>query len=277
MPGGAEVHGSSNGVSNGAASATPKGAARFDASRLALLKSRLGEFVERGDLPGLSFVLGCDGEDVMRECIGMFDVEKKVPLTEDAIFRGLTNRELLCCLWLVPLPRYIIIRSLFLGVMSMTKPIAAVAIMMLVEEARFSLNTPVSTFIPEFATLKVFVKENADGSIETEPLKEPMTIRHLITHTSWYLISRLGGRRARCAFLFPSTYAFLLVYKKTNGQMELRLDIYPWNLLIGCTTSTGPKRLPSLGDPKREPTSWRIFVRSLWHSSPGPDGSEHFE
>lgn len=56
--------------------------------------------------------------------------------------------------------------------------------MMLLEEGNFTLNSPVSQFIPEFATMKVFVKENADGTIETEPLKTPVTIRHLMTHTS---------------------------------------------------------------------------------------------
>lgn len=66
----------------------------------------------------------------------------------------------------------------------MTKPICAVAAMILVERAKFTLNTPVSDFIPEFKSLKVFVCKAEDGSIETEPLKTQITIRHLMTHTS---------------------------------------------------------------------------------------------
>jgi CubicO group peptidase (beta-lactamase class C family) len=66
----------------------------------------------------------------------------------------------------------------------MTKPICAAAAMILAEEGHLNLNSPVSKFIPGFADLKVFVKKNPDGSTETEPLKTPVTIRHLMTHTS---------------------------------------------------------------------------------------------
>ena len=43
---------------------------------------------------------------------------------------------------------------------SMTKPITAVAIMTLYEEGYFTLNTPISEFIPGFQDVKVFVREN---------------------------------------------------------------------------------------------------------------------
>jgi CubicO group peptidase (beta-lactamase class C family) len=65
----------------------------------------------------------------------------------------------------------------------MSKPITSVAAMMLYEEGAFNLNTPVSKFISGFADTQVFVKEE-DGKLVTEPLKVPLTMRHLFTHTA---------------------------------------------------------------------------------------------
>ena len=64
---------------------------------------------------------------------------------------------------------------------SLTKPITAAATLMLVEEGRLDLEAPVSRHIPGFADLRVLV----DGkSEETAPLERPMTLHHLLTHTS---------------------------------------------------------------------------------------------
>ncbi|MGC9349358.1 MAG: serine hydrolase domain-containing protein [Anaerolineae bacterium] len=61
---------------------------------------------------------------------------------------------------------------------SLTKPITATAVMMLVEEGKLSLSDPVVRFIPSFGNLKV------DANGETKKLSRSMTIWHLLTHTS---------------------------------------------------------------------------------------------
>ena len=66
----------------------------------------------------------------------------------------------------------------------MTKPITCVAVLMLYEEGRFHLDDPVSRFLPEFANERVFTGVDAQGALVTEAAKEPVTIRHLLTHTS---------------------------------------------------------------------------------------------
>jgi CubicO group peptidase (beta-lactamase class C family) len=64
---------------------------------------------------------------------------------------------------------------------SLTKPITAAATLMLVEEGRLDVEEPVSRHIPGFADLRVLV----DGeSEETAPLESPITLHHLLTHTS---------------------------------------------------------------------------------------------
>jgi CubicO group peptidase (beta-lactamase class C family) len=67
-------------------------------------------------------------------------------------------------------------------VYSMTKPITAVAAMMLVEEGRIGLDQPISDFIPAFARMAVLV-DPAKG-LETRPATRPITVRHLLTHSA---------------------------------------------------------------------------------------------
>jgi CubicO group peptidase (beta-lactamase class C family) len=78
---------------------------------------------------------------------GMADVEQSRPMTPEAMF------------WIA----------------SMTKPITATAILILQEEGKLSIDDPAAKYLPELGRMK-----NADGS----PLKTPITIRHLLTHTS---------------------------------------------------------------------------------------------
>ncbi|HUR32868.1 MAG TPA: serine hydrolase domain-containing protein [Vicinamibacterales bacterium] len=69
-------------------------------------------------------------------------------------------------------------RSLF-RIYSMTKPVTAVAVMMLWEQGRFGLDDPVSKYLAEFAEVVV---RNADGT--TRPPARPVTVRDLLLHTS---------------------------------------------------------------------------------------------
>lgn len=70
---------------------------------------------------------------------------------------------------------------------SMTKPVTAVAVMMLVEEGSLSLDQPVSDVLPAFADPMVM---EAEGP---RPAAEPITIRHLLTHTSGLTYGDFGN------------------------------------------------------------------------------------
>lgn len=107
------------------------------------------------------------GAVVYRGAAGHADLQARQPLREDAIFR----------------------------VYSMTKPVASVAALMLVEEGRLQLDAPVATYLPAFAGLR----RVAGGSVEAPvlvPVRRVPTVRHLLTHTAGFAT---GGDDIRVA------------------------------------------------------------------------------
>jgi CubicO group peptidase (beta-lactamase class C family) len=67
-------------------------------------------------------------------------------------------------------------------VYSMTKPITAMAAMILIEQGRIGLDDPVSKYIPAFARMKVAT--SPETSLASVPAVQPITIRMLLTHSS---------------------------------------------------------------------------------------------
>ena len=67
---------------------------------------------------------------------------------------------------------------------SMTKAITGAAAMQMVEQGKFGLDTPAADIVPEIARKEVLVGIGADGTVTTRPARKPITLRHLLTHTS---------------------------------------------------------------------------------------------
>jgi len=65
---------------------------------------------------------------------------------------------------------------------SMTKPITAMAAMILVEDGKIGLDQPISDFIPAFKDVRVMI--SPETSLESRPAQHPITVRELLTHTS---------------------------------------------------------------------------------------------
>ena len=127
----------------------------LSAEKLGAIKTQLNGFVEKGQLPGFVIAVARAGEVAYFEAFGMRDVERKKPMTSDTIFR----------------------------MYSMTKPITGAAVMTLVDAKKISLDDPVSKYIPEFAEMKVLI-EKKDGTTELVAAERPITLKHLMTHTS---------------------------------------------------------------------------------------------
>ncbi len=67
---------------------------------------------------------------------------------------------------------------------SMTKAITGAAAMQMVEKGKLSLDTPAKDLLPELGKKEVLVGIDPDGTVRTRPPKRPITLRHLLTHTS---------------------------------------------------------------------------------------------
>ncbi|RZK02008.1 MAG: class A beta-lactamase-related serine hydrolase [Novosphingobium sp.] len=68
---------------------------------------------------------------------------------------------------------------------SMTKPVTGMAAMILIDDGKLKLDQPIAEILPKFAQMRV--QKTYDGAITDdalEPAKTPITIRHLLTHTS---------------------------------------------------------------------------------------------
>jgi len=107
---------------------------------------------------------------------------------------------------------------------SMTKPITAVAVMMLWEQGLFTLDDPIANYIPEFKEVKVLVMDkNEKKGFRLEPAKTPITIRQLLSHTSGL------------------TYGFLAW--PVIGQCYLENDVSDGFRVTNGTIGDGVKRL----------------------------------
>jgi CubicO group peptidase (beta-lactamase class C family) len=112
-------------------------------------------YIDAGRFPGTQLMVYRRGKIVHATQQGFADLERKVPVKDDTIFR----------------------------IYSMTKPITSVAFMMLVEEGRVALDEPVHKYIPEWKNLGVFVAGTVPAFL-TRPPSRPMQIVDLMRHTS---------------------------------------------------------------------------------------------
>ena len=158
----------------------------LDPERLERIGEYMNQAVADGTMVGGMAMIARNGRLAYTETWGMQDREAEEPMTEDAIFR----------------------------IYSMSKPITAVALMMLYEEGRFFLNDPVAKYIPELANLQV-ARSTGDGANtrivsdgtqsmtvgegdqdltgqSRSPTRQP-TIRDLLTHTAGFTYGVFGN------------------------------------------------------------------------------------
>ncbi|WP_318763770.1 serine hydrolase domain-containing protein [Aminobacter niigataensis] len=130
---------------------TTVGTSYFIPDRLERMRKVMAGHVERGDLPGLVWAVSRGGETHV-EAVGTLALDGSAPMQRDSIFR----------------------------IASLTKPVTAVAAMILVEESRLRLDDPVDKWLPELADRKVL--KAIDGPLtETVPASRPITLRDLLT------------------------------------------------------------------------------------------------
>ena len=124
-------------------------------ARLARLDRFMRTTIDSGDYLGAVTLIARNGRIVDWRTYGHRDLARKSSMTRDSIFR----------------------------IYSMTKTVTSVAVLMLMEEGKLGLDDPMAKYLPEFASTKVFSGGTADAP-QLRPARQPLTIRHLLTHTS---------------------------------------------------------------------------------------------
>jgi len=121
----------------------------------ASIRSSLEAFVKDGSLSGAVAVLYQNDKILSEEIVGFRDLESKAPMQADSLF------------WIA----------------SMTKPITAMAVMMLQDEGKLNIEDPVAKYLPEFKNQMLVQEKSGDRVVLVKPAR-PITIRDLLTHTS---------------------------------------------------------------------------------------------
>jgi CubicO group peptidase (beta-lactamase class C family) len=108
-------------------------------------------------LAGVSYAVFRRQDVLARKCLGWADREAKEPVREDHLFRAFSN----------------------------TKLVTSLAALQLLEQGRFRLDDPVGQYIPALKDLRV-LRPGATSVEDTVPAREPVRIRHLLTHTAGF-------------------------------------------------------------------------------------------
>lgn len=159
-----------------APSATGKTPGAMNAAALHKLDDLVTRDAAAGRLPGAVILLYRDGKVVHDKAIGVRDPASPSPMPNDAIFR----------------------------IYSMSKPIVSVGLMMLVEDGKVNLQSPVARYLPEFKDLKLGVeKKDAAGNpvLELVPSPRQPTVQDLLRHTSGLTYGVFGKSLVKSEYL----------------------------------------------------------------------------
>jgi len=117
----------------------------------------LKDYISKGLIPGVTMLVARHGEVVYQSANGFSDREARLKMRNDHIFR----------------------------IASMTKPIVTAAILQLYEQGKLNFEDPLAKYIPAFSNMEILDSFDInDSSWVSHPSKEPITIHHLLTHTS---------------------------------------------------------------------------------------------
>jgi len=127
----------------------------MSSERLERLHAGIQRFVDEGKHAGAVTLIARNGKIVDWRSYGKRDLEAGRPMEKDTICR----------------------------IYSMSKIVTSVAALMLLEEARFKLDDPIGDTLPELGRMKVLTGGTAEKPLLADA-KDPITIKHLFTHTS---------------------------------------------------------------------------------------------
>ena len=171
----------------------------LSAARLEQIGLLVEDAVDRQEVAGAVTLVARLGRVAHLEAVGWRDVEGQAPMETDTLFR----------------------------IASMTKAVTSVAAMQLYESGVLMLSDPVSKYLPAFAEMEVLTASPDDGESTLEPLRRPITIRHLLTHTSGLSYRFLAPPSLAARYIDANITDGLSQAVGTIGEMVDRLATLP--------------------------------------------------
>src|SRR5258708_1122100 len=135
----------------------------------AQIDQALRQKAETKEIPGVVAMAASGNEVVYQGAFGKRDLSKDDAMTADSVF------------WIA----------------SMTKAVTSAAAMQLVEQGRLSLEGPIGTLLPDLALPQVLEGFDANGDPRLRPARNPITLRHLMTHTAGFCYDMWNGDMGR--------------------------------------------------------------------------------
>src|ERR1700761_1141137 len=125
----------------------------------------LRRMTDSGTVPGIVAIAATGKEPIYQGAFGKRDLSKDVAMTQDSVF------------WIA----------------SMTKAVTSAAGMQLVEQGKLSLDEPIGKVLPDLDAPQVLEGFDANGEPKLRPAKNPITLRHLMTHTAGFAYDMWNG------------------------------------------------------------------------------------
>ncbi|HEX4231898.1 MAG TPA: serine hydrolase domain-containing protein [Bryobacteraceae bacterium] len=145
---------------------------------LKLVRGRMQEYIDRGEIAGIVTLVGRDGQIAELDGVGYADIENHKPMRSDTIVQ----------------------------IMSQTKTFTGVAAMILVDEGKLDVTRAVEDYLPEFKGIQVAEKK-PDGMFSLHPPKHAPTVWELMCHTSGMKFLPATGEFAHINYTMDRTLA----------------------------------------------------------------------
>ena len=162
--------------------------AKASADKFARIRPVVQNMIDTKMIAGAVVMVSHQNQTVYFEAQGQRDVEERLPMTKDTLFR----------------------------IYSMSKPVTTVAAMMLAEQGHFQLDDAVEKYLTEFKGVKVYKDGKAVAA------KNTMTIRQLMTHTAGLTYGYFGKTAVDAMYKKDHPH-----WRRNNQEMSQKLASYP--------------------------------------------------
>ncbi|MDR5741152.1 MULTISPECIES: serine hydrolase domain-containing protein [unclassified Caballeronia] len=159
------------------------------------LDNQLGDAIRNGVAPGVVAIAAMPDGIIYEGAFGNAGLDDDAPISPDTVF------------W----------------ILSMTKAVTAAACMQMIEQGRLHVDQPAAEILPALASPQVLEGFAPDNTPLLRPAKRPITVRHLLTHTSGHTYSLWSEALAR----YEEVTGTPVIFSGKNAAFDVPLEFDP--------------------------------------------------